>query len=92
MFDPAARTLHVRGEPVAATRREMALLNLFLRHPGRIMAKDRLFDGLFSFDNADVGVNAVELYVARLRKKLAGSGVTIRTHRGLGYQIEVSDD
>lgn len=90
-FDPAARTVRLRGELVQLTRREMALLNLMLTHRGQILSKDRLFDGLFSFDAADVGTNTVELYVARLRKKLAGSGVRIQTHRGLGYCLDAAD-
>jgi two-component system response regulator TctD len=38
-----------------------------------------------------VGVNAIELYVARLRKKFAGSDVTIATQRGVGYRIGLND-
>ncbi|SDE40317.1 response regulator [Limimaricola pyoseonensis] len=91
-FDPAAQSLRVNGATVSATRRELALLNLLVANRGRIMPKDRLFDGLFGFENADVGDNAVELYVARLRKKLSGSGVAIETHRGLGYRLEVAGD
>ena len=48
--------------------------------------KDELVDQLFGFDD-EPSPNAVEQYVARLRKKLAGSGAEIRTLRGLGYQI-----
>lgn len=91
VVDPAARTVRRDGELVPLTRRELALLNLLAAHRGRIVAKDRLFDGLFAFDQDEVGVNAVELYVARLRKKLAGSGVSIETHRGLGYRLEAAD-
>ncbi len=92
VYDATAQTLRIGDEVVPATRRELALLALLLANRGRIMAKDRLYDGLFNFDNADVGTNTVELYVARLRKKLAGSGVAIETHRGLGYRLELSGD
>ncbi|MBB3712364.1 two-component system response regulator TctD [Limimaricola variabilis] len=88
-FDPGAQSLRVNGAAVTATRRELALLNLLIANRGRIMPKDRLFDGLFGFENADVGTNTIELYVARLRKKLAGSGVSIETHRGLGYRLDL---
>ncbi|AVO36930.1 response regulator transcription factor [Pukyongiella litopenaei] len=91
VFDPAARTVHVADAPVPMTRREMTLLNLMMSHRGQILSKDQLFDGIFSFDRADVGANAIELYVARLRKKLAGSRARIETHRGLGYRL-VADD
>lgn len=92
VIDTAGQTVRRDGELVTMTRREMALLNLLAAHRGQIMSKERLFDGLFSFDSADVGLNTVELYVARLRKKLAGAGVAIETHRGLGYRLEVSDE
>lgn len=92
VFDPSARTVQVAGEFIAMTRREMTLLDLLVSHRGRIMSKERLFDGLFSFDDSDVGMNTVELYVGRLRKKLAKSGVRIETHRGLGYRLDAADE
>lgn len=92
VLDTAGQTVRCDGDLVAMTRREMALLNLLAAHRGQIMSKERLFDGLFSFDSADVGLNTVELYVARLRKKLAGAGVAIETHRGLGYRLDVRDE
>lgn len=90
-YDPAARAVHVGGTPVQMTRREMTLLNLLLSHRGQILSKERLFEGLFSFERAEVGANAIELYVARLRKKLAGSRARIETHRGLGYRLDADD-
>lgn len=87
-FDPSARTVRIRGELLPMTRREISLLDMLLRNRGRIMPKERLFEGLFSFDNAEVGLNAVELYVGRIRKKLAASTVRISTHRGLGYRLD----
>ncbi|MCP1199117.1 response regulator transcription factor [Notoacmeibacter sp. MSK16QG-6] len=89
--DMAGQTVRCDGALVPMTRREMALLNLLMAHRGQIMSKERLFEGLFSFDSADVGLNTVELYVARLRKKLAGADVAIETHRGLGYRLDVAD-
>lgn len=88
-YDPAARTARMNGAVVAMTRRELALLALFMRAPGKVIEKERLFEGLFSFDEGEVGLNAVEVYVGRLRKKLAGSGVKIETLRGLGYRMDV---
>ncbi|MEV8468287.1 MULTISPECIES: response regulator transcription factor [Meridianimarinicoccus] len=86
-FAPAALSATLSGAPLELTRREATLLGLLLRHRGQVLSKQRLYDGLFAFDDADVGVNAIELYIARLRKKLAGSGVGIETQRGLGYRI-----
>ncbi|RLQ88659.1 response regulator [Notoacmeibacter ruber] len=92
VLDMAGQTVRCDGKLVAMTRRETALLNLLAAHQGKIMSKERLFEGLFSFDSAEVGINTVELYVGRLRKRLAGAGVTIETHRGLGYRLDVVDE
>lgn len=89
VFDQSAKSLRIGDHPVAVTRRELTLLSLFLRNRGAVISKERLFDGLFSFDDSEVGLNAVELYVGRLRKKLSGSGVSIETLRGLGYRLDV---
>jgi DNA-binding response OmpR family regulator len=90
-LDPAGRTASVAGAPLQLTRREFSVLEILMRGRGRVMAKERIFEKLFSFDDDEVGLNAVELYVARLRRKLAGSGLAIRNLRGLGYQIALDD-
>ncbi len=86
-FQPSTMTADLDGAPLDLTRREAALLGLLLRNSGKTLNKERLYDGLFAFENADVGLNAIELYIGRLRKKLAGSGVAIETQRRLGYRI-----
>jgi len=58
---------------------------------GRVMPKERLFEKIFAFDAEDVGLNAIELYIGRLRRKLEKSSVSIRTLRGLGYQLVVDE-
>ncbi|QOL80745.1 response regulator transcription factor [Pseudooceanicola spongiae] len=88
-FQPAALSATLSGEALDLTRREATLLGLLLRNQKQVLSKKRLYDGLFAFDDADVGLNAIELYIARLRKKLAGSGVSIETQRGIGYRIYV---
>ncbi|KMK66187.1 response regulator transcription factor [Puniceibacterium sp. IMCC21224] len=90
-YNAAAKSLHRDGAPVPLTRREFALFDMLVRNRGRIMNKERLFEGLFSFDEADVGLNAIELYIARLRKKLSGTGIGIETQRGLGYRLNADD-
>ena len=53
---------------------------------GRVFSKDELLDHLFGFEDAP-GENAIELYIARLRRGLEGAQAEIRTVRGLGYQL-----
>ena len=53
---------------------------------GRVVNKEQLASQLYGWDE-EVGANAIEVYVHRLRKKVESSGVTIRTIRGLGYLL-----
>ncbi len=86
-FNPAGLTVEISGDPVALTRREFNLLEILLANRERVVPKEKLFERMFSFNDEDVNVNAVELYVGRLRKKICQSRVTIKTLRGLGYQL-----
>jgi DNA-binding response OmpR family regulator len=71
---------------VVLTAREWAVLDYLVRHPGRIVSKDRLMEALTSWDQ-NITANAVEVHVSRLRSKL-GDGAVIRNLRGLGYRLE----
>ncbi|MEQ8331910.1 response regulator transcription factor [Nisaea sp.] len=91
-LDPAKQVVEMAGSALTLTRREFALLRVFMSDPERVLSKDKIFERMFAFDEEEVGINAVELYVARLRKKLDGSRLSIRTLRGLGYQLTVNSD
>jgi DNA-binding response OmpR family regulator len=66
--------------------REFELLGALVRRAPRLVAKRVLVDALAE-RNMEVGDSAVEVYVSRLRRKLAGSGASIRTMRGFGYLL-----
>ena len=70
-------------------RREFRLLEIMLARMGQTVVKERLMAQLFDVD--DVSLNALELLISRLRKKLAGSTVDIVTVRGVGYQARVDE-
>jgi two-component system, OmpR family, response regulator len=57
--------------------------------PGKVVSKKSLSNKLSDFDSA-LADNALEAFVSRLRKKLSGSDVQIRTLRGLGYALEIA--
>lgn len=84
-FDMATRLATIDGQPLSLTPREQLLLEIFMVNKGRVLEKDELVMRLFGLE-ADVGANAIELYVGRLRRKLAGAAFEIKTLRGLGYQ------
>lgn len=87
-FDSASRRVTVAGAAVELGGREFRLLELFLANIDRVMTKDELMARLFSLDQ-EAAPNAIELYVSRLRRKLDGASVEIRTVRGIGYVAEV---
>ena len=69
------------------TPRELALVRALLVQPGHAVAKERLY-GLVFPGQLDVQYEAIEVVAYRLRKKLAGTGVTLMTLRGLGYLLK----
>ncbi|TAH46187.1 MAG: response regulator [Betaproteobacteria bacterium] len=85
-FDTTSRLASVGGRALALTPRELAVLEALLSRSGRPVAREALFEKVFDYD-ADARVEAIEIYVSRLRKKLEGSGVAINTLRGLGYLL-----
>lgn len=88
VFDLTRRRVEIDGRHIAIGRREFRLLELFLGNIERTLSKDAILDHLFSFDEP-AAPNAIELYVSRLRKKLAGTTITIRTIWGEGYIAEL---
>jgi DNA-binding response OmpR family regulator len=86
-LDTAGRIAAVDGVPIDLPRRELCLLELLLLRSGQVVEKHVLLEKLFSYDE-EPGLNAIEIYVHRLRKKLERAGVRVRTVRGLGYLLE----
>lgn len=90
-YDQQARRLHGPDGEIQLPRREMALFEYLLDHMGRIASKETIASTLYG-TGAEVEPNAVELLVSRLRQKLTGLGVEIRTARGLGYMLDERHD
>ncbi len=96
-LDRRARRLQVRLaggdgtlQPLELPAREFEVLLELMSPPGHVVSKRSLSDKLSGFDDA-LATNALEAFVSRLRRKLQGSGATIRTLRGLGYVVEAQD-
>ncbi len=87
LLDSTGRTASVDGVPLELTRRELSVLEVLVNRAGRVVGKDVIAERIFSYQD-EAGENAIELYVSRLRRKLADTGLTIRTVRGLGYLLE----
>ena len=87
-LDTEARRVFVGDQPVFLSAREIAVLEQLLRRSGRVVAKTLLADNLYGLSQ-EIGSNAVEVYVHRLRRHFAemGASVQIHTLRGVGYLI-----
>ena len=89
-FDTVSRMFSYGGEALALTPREHAVLEALIARPGRALSKDKLFDEVFALAD-DANVDAIELYIHRVRKKLERAGpdaAVITTLRGIGYVLQ----
>jgi two-component system OmpR family response regulator len=87
-LDPAAKRAW-RGETeVQLTPKEFALLEFFLRHPGRVLTRSQIIEALWDFAY-DGGSNVVDQYVNYLRRKIDTpfGRHDIETVRGMGYRL-----
>jgi two-component system response regulator TctD len=87
--DQQSGAIYCRDQVMDLAPRELALLQALLARPGHAVSKERLFDHVFP-GAENVQYEAIEVVVYRLRKKLAHSGVTLVTLRGLGYLLKVA--
>lgn len=83
-LDPATREVRLKGEPVAMSPREFALLEALLARPGAILSRAQLEDKLYGWADP-VESNAVEVHIHALRKKLGAE--FIRNVRGVGWMV-----
>ena len=86
-FDTVGRTAAVEGRSVTLSLHEAGVLEVLLHRFGRVVSKEQLVEQLYSYDK-EVSQNAIEVYVHRVRKKIGGAGVTVRTLYGRGYLLD----
>ena len=90
-FDRVGRVAELDGVRLELSARELGLLELFLQRAGQLVHKRQLVYHLCEWGE-EVSANAIEVYVHRLRKKLAPGGICISTVRGVGYCLETPAD
>ena len=86
--DLCAHTVTIDGRNVVLSARELSLLEVLLRSHGRLVTKNQLVNHLLSF-GGEVGKNAIEVYIHRLRRKIEDAAVRITTVPGMGYCLEM---
>jgi two-component system response regulator RegX3 len=87
--DPATRTAACRQGTIALSGRELALLALFAREPGRIVSRRRLLVEVWGLRHVErIHTRTVDVHIAKLRRKIeAHAGGVIETVRGEGYRF-----
>ncbi|WP_028996324.1 response regulator transcription factor [Azohydromonas australica] len=88
-YAPATRQVLWRGVSVKLTGRELALLEVLLMHPQRVLSKTQLREKLYDWGDAGPESNALEVHVHNLRRKLH-PGV-VRTLHGVGYALGAAE-
>lgn len=83
---PLIAKIEVNGQTKTLRNRELRLLEIFYNSPEIIFSKDQLSDRMFSISEI-ISENAIEVYIARIRKKLEGGDAKIETARGIGYKL-----
>jgi two-component system, OmpR family, response regulator len=86
-FDTVGRAASVNGRTLPLSMHEVGVLEVLVHRFGRVVSKEQLVEQLYSYDKG-VSHNAIEVYVHRVRKKIGGAGVTVRTHYGQGYMLD----
>jgi DNA-binding response OmpR family regulator len=83
-LSPLSHAVTIDGTPVALTRREYAILELFLRRKNQVLTRSQIEESVYGW-NEEIASNAVEVYIHGLRRKLGAP--FIDTIRGVGYQL-----
>ena len=86
-LDMAGRRVYHDELPLELSAREFAVLELLLMREGKVVSKEHMVNHLYGWGD-EVGANAIEVYVHRIRRKLEPLGCEIRTVRGMGYLVE----
>jgi two-component system response regulator TctD len=86
-LDTSAQRFMVAGQPLALSPREFAVLKVLIQRSGEPISKQQILDRILS-DDREINLEAVEVLVHRLRKKLVNTGTQIETLRGMGYCLD----
>ena len=87
-LDLLANTIKIDGQPVELTAREFALMSYFVQNAGRVLPRALIAEKIWE-SHFDVDANLLDVYMSRLRAKLAvhADRPVFKTVRGIGYQL-----
>jgi DNA-binding response OmpR family regulator len=87
VFHPAARRAELAGHPLGLTPTELRILELLLTRSPGVVSRSSIAIHAWQDEADAVGSNTIDVHVAHLRHKLAGSSLRIETVRGSGYRL-----
>jgi two-component system OmpR family response regulator len=87
-LDKSTRRALLAGEPLELSGREWTLLELLVQQRDKVVTKEQIHQAWSDEGGETGGGNSIEVYIHRLRRKLEGARLVIRTVRGLGYLLE----
>lgn len=87
-LDPFARRASIAGQSIELSAREWAVLEYLIQHASRVVSKQQIIDAILPWGE-EVTLNAVEVYISRIRSKIVAASINIKTIRGFGYMLEL---
>jgi DNA-binding response OmpR family regulator len=86
LLDTSTRQVRVGNVAIEMPPREVALLELLIRHFGQVVTRSAIEASLYAL-SADVTNNAVDAVISRLRRRLSEADVEVHTAHGIGYML-----
>jgi DNA-binding response OmpR family regulator len=86
-LDAFSHRASIDGQVIDLSAREWAVLEYLTQQASRVVSKQQIIDAILPWGE-EVTLNAVEVYVSRIRAKIASAGISIKTIRGFGYLLE----
>ena len=87
-LDPFTRRASIAGQTIELSAREWAVLEYMIQHASRVVSKQQIIDAILPWGE-EVTLNAVEVYISRIRSKIVAASINIKTIRGFGYMLEL---
>ena len=87
ILNTTSKRATINAQPVELSLREWAVLEYLMQQAARVVSKQQIIDAILPWGE-EVTLNAVEVYISRIRLKIADANIVIRTIRGFGYMLE----
>jgi two-component system OmpR family response regulator len=87
LLDTFSRRARINEQVIELSAREWAVLEYMMQQASRVVSKEQIINAILPWGE-ELTLNAVEVYISRIRLKISGAGITIRTIRGFGYMLE----